>query len=135
MLNGECRLLPCFHADVYQCRQGHFKRLLNHFIFQDILKLVIGFFANIVKKIIVMQEHEIRFKSNEIELAGTLVLPGYNGPFPAILFITGSGQIDQNENHEKFRLNAFDDISHYLAENGVASLRYDKRGIRQNDSD
>jgi len=82
-----------------------------------------------------MQEHEIRFKSGEIDLAGTLALPSSNGPFPTVLFITGSGPIDRNENHKKLHLNIFDDISHYLAENGIASLRYDKRGVGESQGD
>ena len=82
-----------------------------------------------------MQEHEIRFNSNEIELAGTLALPAGNGPFPGVLLITGSGQVDRNENHKKLHLNIFDDISHYLAENGIASLRYDKRGVGESQGD
>jgi alpha-beta hydrolase superfamily lysophospholipase len=82
-----------------------------------------------------MQEHEIRFKSGEIDLAGTLALPSSNGPFPTVLFITGSGPIDRNENHKKLHLNIFDDISHYLAENGIASLRYDKRGTGDSQGD
>ena len=82
-----------------------------------------------------MQEHEIRFKSGEIDLAGTLALPAGSGPFPAVLFIAGSGQVDRNENHKKLHLNIFDDISHYLAENGIASLRYDKRGVGESQGD
>jgi alpha-beta hydrolase superfamily lysophospholipase len=82
-----------------------------------------------------MQEQEIRFKSGEIELAGTITLPDSNGPFPGVLFITGSGQVDRNENHKKMRINAFYEISHYLAENGIASLRYDKRGVGESQGD
>jgi uncharacterized protein len=82
-----------------------------------------------------MQEREIRFKSGEIELAGTIAIPSGSGPFPAVLFICGSGQIDRNENHKKMHLNVFYDISHYLAENGIASLRYDKRGVGQSSGD
>jgi alpha-beta hydrolase superfamily lysophospholipase len=82
-----------------------------------------------------MQEQEVRFRSGEIELAGTIALPGPGGPFPGVLFITGSGQVDRNENHKKIRLNAFYDISHYLAQNGIASLRYDKRGVGQSEGD
>lgn len=82
-----------------------------------------------------MQEQEIRFRSGEIELAGTIALPGSGGPFPGVLFIAGSGQTDRNENTSKYRLNAFYDISHYLAQNGIASLRYDKRGVGQSEGD
>ncbi len=82
-----------------------------------------------------MQEQEIRFRSGELELAGTIALPGPGGPFPGVLFITGSGQVDRNENLKKMRINAFYDISHYLAQNGIASLRYDKRGVGQSEGD
>lgn len=78
-----------------------------------------------------IQEQEIRFRSGEIEIAGTVTLPGPDGPYPAVLFICGSGPIDRNENHKKIRINAFYDISNYLAQNGIASLRYDKRGAGQ----
>jgi pimeloyl-ACP methyl ester carboxylesterase len=83
----------------------------------------------------IMKEQEIRFKSGGIEIAGTMALPDSDGPFPCVLLIAGSGQIDRNENNKKFHLNAFYDISHFLAKNGIASLRYDKRGVGQSDGD
>jgi pimeloyl-ACP methyl ester carboxylesterase len=82
-----------------------------------------------------MHEQDVRFKSNEIELAGTITLPDKDGSFPGVLFITGSGRVDRNENHRKIHINAFNDISHYLAGNGIASLRYDKRGVGQSQGD
>lgn len=82
-----------------------------------------------------MLEEEIKFKSNTIELAGTLTLPDADGTFPAVLLIAGSGPVDRNENVKKMKINAFFDISHYLAQNGIASLRYDKRGIGQSEGD
>jgi alpha-beta hydrolase superfamily lysophospholipase len=82
-----------------------------------------------------MREQEIRFRSSEIELAGTIALPDSSGPFPGVLLVAGSGQVDRNENHKKLHLNAFYDISHYLAQNGIASLRYDKRGVGQSGGD
>jgi pimeloyl-ACP methyl ester carboxylesterase len=82
-----------------------------------------------------MKEQEIRFASDEIQLSGTMTFPDSAGPFPMVLLITGSGQVDRNENHKKMHLNAFYDISHYLAQNGIASLRYDKRGVGQSEGD
>lgn len=82
-----------------------------------------------------MQERDIRFRSGENELAGTIALPDLAGPFPVVLLIAGSGQVDRNENSKKYRLNAFFEISHYLAKKGIASLRYDKRGVGQSDGD
>jgi alpha/beta superfamily hydrolase len=42
--------------------------------------------------------------------------------------IHGSGPLDRNENMKGQRLNIFNVFAHALAEHGVASLRYDKRG-------
>jgi alpha/beta superfamily hydrolase len=47
----------------------------------------------------------------------------------------GRGQIDRNENGKKLRLNAFSDMAWYLAQHGIASLRYDKRGVGQSEGD
>ncbi|HUJ48988.1 MAG TPA: alpha/beta fold hydrolase [Bryobacteraceae bacterium] len=43
--------------------------------------------------------------------------------------------MDRNENGKRYGLNAFHDISHYLAGHGIASLRYDKRGPGQSEGD
>jgi pimeloyl-ACP methyl ester carboxylesterase len=82
-----------------------------------------------------MQEQEVSFESGEIELAGRVALPDGEGPFPCVLLITGSGQVDRNENHKKLQLNVFYDISRSLAQNGIASLRYDKRGVGRSQGD
>ena len=74
-------------------------------------------------------EQNVRFKSEKWELAGTLTLPEEPGSFPAVLLITGSGQVDRNENAKKLNINVFSQLSHFLAENGIGSLRYDKRGV------
>src|SRR2546425_387986 len=82
-----------------------------------------------------IQEQDIRFRSGERELAGTMALPGSGGPFPGVLLLPGSGQVDRNDNHKKIRLNALSDISHSLAQHSIASLRYDKRGVGQSEGD
>jgi hypothetical protein len=73
-------------------------------------------------------EREVTFKSGPLTLAGTLRLPGADGQWPAVLLVPGSGRIDRNENAAKLRINAFYDLAVYLAGQGIASLRYDKRG-------
>jgi pimeloyl-ACP methyl ester carboxylesterase len=75
-----------------------------------------------------MIEQEVRFTSGAFHLAGTIATPDRNGPFPGVLLIAGSGQVDRNENYKKFQINAFREIANYLAEHGIATLRYDKRG-------
>lgn len=62
-----------------------------------------------------------------VRLAGTVVLPPGKGPFPAVVFVTGSGPQDRDEavmGHRPFLV-----IADYLARHGIASLRCDDRGF------
>lgn len=66
-------------------------------------------------------------KKANVKLAGTLTLPKGEGPFPAVLLITGSGPQDRNEElfgHKPFLL-----IADYLTRRGFAVLRLDDRGV------
>jgi len=62
-----------------------------------------------------------------IKLAGTFTLPTGNGPFKAVILITGSGA--QNRNEELMGHKPFMVIADYLSRNGIAVLRYDDRGV------
>jgi uncharacterized protein len=62
-----------------------------------------------------------------VRLAGTLTLPKGDGPFPAVVLLTGSGAHDRDETalgHKPFLV-----IADHLTRNGVAVLRCDDRGI------
>ena len=61
-----------------------------------------------------MQEKEIHFNSGDIELAGTIALPDTGGPFPGVLLVTGSGQVDRNENAKKLTINTFYEFSRFV---------------------
>jgi pimeloyl-ACP methyl ester carboxylesterase len=76
-----------------------------------------------------MIAEEIHFVSENIRIAGTLLSPNSDGKFPAVLLITGSGQVDRDENHKKIRINSFRIIADFLAKHNIATLRYDKRGV------
>lgn len=70
-------------------------------------------------------------KENAV-LSGTLTYPtGYNPKkrknTPVVLLVTGSGQ--QNRDEELFEHKPFAVIADYLAKHGIASLRYDDRGV------
>ena len=62
-----------------------------------------------------------------VKLAGTLTLPDGPGPFPAVVFITGSGP--QNRDEELLGHKPFLVLADYLTRRGIAVLRYDDRGI------
>jgi len=66
-------------------------------------------------------------------LAATLAIPNGNGPFPAVLLITGSGPNDRDESllgHKPFLV-----LSDYLTRKGIVVLRADKRGVRKSTGD
>lgn len=75
-----------------------------------------------------MIEKEFQINSSGNLLSGSMCLPGEKGRFPFVLMVHGSGPLDRDENMAAQKLNVFNTIAHCLAQNGVASLRYDKRG-------
>ena len=72
---------------------------------------------------------EVTFHNGDVVLAGSLVYPsGYeNAEVPVVLMVSGSGQ--QNRDEELFEHKPFAVIADYLARHGIASLRYDDRGV------
>ncbi len=82
-----------------------------------------------------MIEQEVNFTSGAFRLAGTLARPEGEGPFPGVVLIPGSGQVDRDESHKSLRLNVFPQVATHLAEHGFATLRYDKRGVGASDGD
>lgn len=69
----------------------------------------------------------------DINLAGTLSIPRGKGPHPGVVLISGSGPQNRDEEiagHKPFLI-----LADFLARNGIASLRYDDRGINQSEGD
>ena len=71
---------------------------------------------------------EVSFDNGDAHLEGTLVLPaGYSRHTPALIFVTGSGQEDRDETifeHKPFAV-----IADALGRAGIATLRFDDRGV------
>jgi pimeloyl-ACP methyl ester carboxylesterase len=76
-----------------------------------------------------MRETEVAIPADAITLAGTMATPDGEGPYPTALLLAGSGELDRDGNHKKFRLNTSHDLAVLLAAQGWASLRFDKRGV------
>jgi pimeloyl-ACP methyl ester carboxylesterase len=70
---------------------------------------------------------EVTYTNGGVTLAGTLTLPPGDGPFPAVVLITGSGPEDRDETvfgHKPFWI-----LADHLSRRGVAVLRSDDRGV------
>ena len=66
-------------------------------------------------------------KASGVKLAATLTIPEGKGPFPAVVFITGSGPQDRDESllgHKPFLV-----LADALARRGIVTLRADDRGF------
>ena len=73
------------------------------------------------------QIEEVAFQNGDINLAGTLTVPQGDGPFPAVLLISGSGLQDRDETvfgHKPFWV-----LADHLSRTGIAVLRVDDPGI------
>ena len=75
------------------------------------------------------REEDVSYESLApgIRLTGTLTIPPGNGPFPAIILISGSGPQDRDETifgHKPFLVLADD-----LTRRGFVVLRVDDRGV------
>lgn len=71
---------------------------------------------------------------------GTLLAPENNETVPLVIIIQGSGPTDRNGNQTFFKNDASKQLAEKLAENNIASYRYDKRifkmqelGIKEKD--
>jgi pimeloyl-ACP methyl ester carboxylesterase len=72
----------------------------------------------------------LQFTSGPVTLEATLTLPGGTGPWPAAVIIAGSGPTDRNGNSPAgVSTDTYAMLARGLAERGIASIRYDKRGL------
>jgi len=74
------------------------------------------------------REHPTKCRHRDIY--GTVTLPEIYTEVPVVLIIAGSGPTDRDGNNIHGLLtDSYKMIAYELAQNGIASVRYDKRGI------
>lgn len=74
-------------------------------------------------------EREAQAGPQPATLHGTLALPDGADPVPGVLILAGSGPVDRDGNLPGVRNESLKLLARALADQGVASLRVDKRGI------
>jgi len=74
-------------------------------------------------------EDDIKLQTANGDIAGTITVPKDTKRMPIVIFVAGSGPVDRNGNLPMANNDGFKKLASALAEDGIASLRYDKRGI------
>ncbi len=74
-------------------------------------------------------ESEMELSTDTGILKGSLLLPDHEEKTPVVLMVAGSGPMDRNGNNPMMTNNSLLLLAGGLAENGIASLRFDKRGV------
>ncbi|MDN4164457.1 alpha/beta fold hydrolase [Cytophagales bacterium LB-30] len=74
------------------------------------------------------QESPVYLETATATLQGTLLLPTEEKP-PLVILHSGSGPTDRDGNNPQMKNNSLKLLAEGLQQNGIAVLRYDKRGI------
>ncbi len=81
-----------------------------------------GLFAN-------QSETYVKLETKTGTLEGTLIVPNEKKKVPVALIIAGSGPTDRDGNNPAMKNNSLKMLASALSKNGIAALRYDKRGV------
>ncbi|WP_242273857.1 S9 family peptidase [Bacillus cereus group sp. BfR-BA-01310] len=75
-------------------------------------------------------EYEVSV-NNGVTIQGTITKPRSVGKYPAVLIITGSGEVDRDGTIVplNMKVNMYKDLAHLITNLGVVTLRFDKRGV------
>jgi pimeloyl-ACP methyl ester carboxylesterase len=99
-------------------------------------KVYLFLFIVIVNFINAQSKSETAYKESSLvlkihldQIYGTLTTPDLSKKCPVALIISGSGPTDRNGNNPMMKNNSLKMLAEALAKNGIASLRFDKRGI------
>lgn len=74
-------------------------------------------------------ETVVNLKTETGTLEGTLLVPSEHQDCPVALIVAGSGPIDRDGNAGEVKSNSLKMLATALLANGIATLRYDKRGV------
>lgn len=70
---------------------------------------------------------------DSIQLYGSISLPDREGTYPAVILISGNGEHDRDAKFGSHK--PFLDVSNHFVKQGIAVLRYDKRGVGESEGD
>lgn len=93
--------------------------------------ILLAFFCSSFHQLVAQsQEENIVLKQAKGVLDGTLLIPQSTKKVPVVLIVAGSGPTDRNGNSSlSITAKSYQLLAEGLANKGIASLRYDKRGV------
>ena len=99
------------------------------------MKSIILLLAFSLVSIFQLQAQEVSIAVGGSNIRGTLEIPKSDHPVDVVLLIAGSGPTDRDGNTRLLqgKNNSLKMLAELFAKNGIASLRYDKRGIGASD--
>ena len=95
-----------------------------------VLLLTLTLFAPLAQAAQAVLQRPVNLQTSQGTLFGTLELPKTDAQMPVVLLIAGSGPTDRNGNNPGGGHNdTLRRLAKQLAQRGIATLRYDKRGV------
>lgn len=92
-------------------------------------KSVFFIYLLIITNSLKAQEELITLKTATGSLKGSIIVPAAKIKMPLVLLISGSGPTDRDGNNPNMTNNSLKMLAEELAKSGIASVRYDKRGV------
>ncbi|WP_108244193.1 alpha/beta hydrolase [Muricauda brasiliensis] len=78
-----------------------------------------------------LEEKPVTLTTETGNIQGTMLLPRHSDKIPVVLIIAGSGPTDRNGNNPMMKNNSLKMLAEGLGNHGIASVRFDKRGIAE----
>ena len=78
-----------------------------------------------------LEEKPITLATETGNIQGAMLLPEHFNKIPVVLIIAGSGPTDRNGNNPMMKNNSLKMLAEGLGNHGIASVRFDKRGIAE----
>ena len=93
------------------------------------MKSILILFVFLSATIFAQKEEDVVLKTETGDIKGKLMLPKKNITKTVVLIIAGSGPTDMNGNNPMMQNNSLKMLAEGLHDSGIATLRYDKRGV------
>ncbi len=107
------------------------KKQNTFYILPKMKKIILTLFLLLLTAVARGEKEPVTLHTTSGDIYGELILPQGNTPCPVVLIIAGSGPTDRDGNTigTNLKNNSLLYLAEALAERGIATLRYDKRGI------